>query len=99
MPQTVIRVFREVDETVPLEEWLDDLEAHRPKAYHKCLQRILMLSQLGNEMRRPQADFVCRAARAHPTTPWKKYQPKMPATRYISQWTSRAFPRRIAITT
>jgi hypothetical protein len=34
----------------------------------------------------------------YPTTPWKKYQPKIPDTRYISQCTSRHRPRRIAIT-
>jgi phage-related protein len=36
--------------------WLADLEEREPRAYHKCLERILQLSQLGNEMRRPLAD-------------------------------------------
>jgi phage-related protein len=58
MPQTVIRLFRDVDGTIPLQEWLDDLEETEPRAYRKCLARILELAQFGYEMRRPNADTL-----------------------------------------
>jgi phage-related protein len=58
MPQTTIRVFREANGTVPLEEWLKKLEEFEPRAHAKCLQRILLLSRLGNELRRPLADML-----------------------------------------
>jgi hypothetical protein len=58
MPQTEIRLFRTAAGFVPLEEWLDELEPREPKAYAKCLQRILQLEQFGNELRRPAADTL-----------------------------------------
>ncbi|REJ74966.1 MAG: type II toxin-antitoxin system RelE/ParE family toxin [Planctomycetota bacterium] len=58
MPQTEIRVFRDGRGRVPLLEWLDDLEAREPRAYVKCLERILALESLGHELRRPRADYL-----------------------------------------
>lgn len=58
MPQTAIRVFRDADGSVPLTEWLDGLEESEPRAFSKCLASILLLSQLGYELRRPQADTL-----------------------------------------
>ena len=58
MPQTVVRLFRDADGTIPLLEWLDDLEESKPRAYAKCLAFILLLSRLGYELRRPQADTL-----------------------------------------
>jgi phage-related protein len=58
MPHTVVRVFQEVDEIIPVEDWLDKLKTDKPKAYPKCLARILRLEQAGNELRRPEADFL-----------------------------------------
>lgn len=58
MPQTTIRVFRAANGTVPLQEWLDELEEREPRAYRKCLQRILELSILGYELRRSLADSL-----------------------------------------
>ncbi len=58
MPTTEIRVFRDPDETVPVKEWLDNLETTKPKAYKKCLARILELEEHGNAMRRPHADTL-----------------------------------------
>ena len=57
MPQTSILVFRD-EESVPLIAWLDELEQREPRAFHKCLERILALSILGNELRRPHADIL-----------------------------------------
>ncbi len=58
MPQTAIRVFRDADGTTPLTEWLDELEESEPRAYAKCLAFILLLSQLGYQLRRPHADTL-----------------------------------------
>jgi phage-related protein len=58
MPQTEVRVFRAADGSTPLTDWLDSLEEEEPKAYRKCLQRIIILSQLGYELRRPLADTL-----------------------------------------
>ena len=55
MPRTKVILFREEDGTVPLLEWLDNLEA-RVKA--KCQVRIERLEELGHELRRPEADFL-----------------------------------------
>lgn len=58
MPQTTIHLFRDDNGDVPFQDWLVDLEWSDPRAYRKCLQRILLLSQLGNELRRPYADAL-----------------------------------------
>ena len=39
-------------------EWLKDLRARNPKAYAKCVVRIRRLSELGHELRRPEADLL-----------------------------------------
>ena len=58
MPTTEVRAFQDHNGTVPVQEWLDDLETAEPKAYVKCLARILELTERGNEMRRPHADYL-----------------------------------------
>ncbi len=58
MPRTAIQLFRENNGDVPLQDWLDELEAYEPRAHRKCVERILLLSQLGNELRRPIADIL-----------------------------------------
>src|SRR5438132_383583 len=58
MPQTTLLVFRAASGTVPLLEWLDGLESSAPKAYARCLARILLLEQFGFELRRPSADIL-----------------------------------------
>ena len=58
MPQTVVRVFQTAPKAVPLLSWLDELKEREPRAYAKCLAMILLLSQLGSELRRPHADTL-----------------------------------------
>lgn len=58
MPATQVRVFRDHAGTIPLKEWLDDLEQTEPKGHAKCLARVLELAERGNEMRRPHADYL-----------------------------------------
>jgi phage-related protein len=58
MPATEVRAFRDRDGSVPIQDWLDDLEVRQPKAYAKCLARILELAERGSEMRRPHEDYL-----------------------------------------
>jgi phage-related protein len=58
MPPTEVQAFRDDDGEVPIQDWLDDIERREPKAYQKCLARILELATKGYEMRRPQADLL-----------------------------------------
>jgi hypothetical protein len=59
MPQTEIRLFQDHPRTIPpLKGWLDRLEESEPKAYAKCLERILQLEQFGYELRRPATDML-----------------------------------------
>lgn len=58
MPHTAIYLFRAADGAVPLRDWLNELEEREPRAYRKCLQRILLLEQLGSDLRRPLADSL-----------------------------------------
>lgn len=58
MPQTEIRVFRMANGDAPLVDWLKTLRIRFPKAYVKCLTAILNLSQDGNALRRPTADYL-----------------------------------------
>jgi phage-related protein len=58
MPPTEVQAFRDQNGEIPVQEWLDEIEQREPKAYQKCLARILDLSNKGYEMRRPQADLL-----------------------------------------
>jgi phage-related protein len=55
MPPIAVLLYREEDGTVPLLEWFDQLQ---PKALAKCRVKLERLNELGNELRRPEADFL-----------------------------------------
>ena len=56
MAQTEVFFFREPkNDSVPLLEWLDEMPA---KVKAKCTERIDRLGEMGNELRRPEADFL-----------------------------------------
>lgn len=55
MPETEVLLFAEEGGDVPLLEWLDGLP---PKVQDKCIVRIERLSELGHELRRPEADLL-----------------------------------------
>ncbi len=55
MPKVEVVFYQEDDGEVPLLGWLDGLKA---KALAKCRVRIERLAELGNELRRPEADFL-----------------------------------------
>jgi phage-related protein len=47
--------YREDDGSVPMLGWLDTLQ---PKALDKCLVRLERLEALGQDLRRPEADYL-----------------------------------------
>lgn len=55
MPQTNVLIFAEDDGTCLLLDWLDGLLL---KVQDKCTVRIERLSELGHELRRPEADYL-----------------------------------------
>ena len=57
MPKTDVIIYRQADGSVPLLDWLDDLSA---KARNKCLVRIQMLAESGQDLRRPHCDLLER---------------------------------------
>jgi phage-related protein len=56
MPQIEVVLFQESDGTVPVLDWLDEIE--QPKAVAKCLVMIERLREMGHELRRPEADYL-----------------------------------------
>ena len=55
MPPVEVILYREINGSVPLREWLDGLP---PKVRDKCLAALERLEELGNELRRPVADYL-----------------------------------------
>ena len=55
MPVTRVVFFTPEDGSCPLLAWLDRLPA---KAQDKCIVRIERLTEMGYELRRPEADFL-----------------------------------------
>ncbi len=58
MPATEVRAFCDAKGEIPVQAWLDDLECNEPKAFRKCLARIIELAEQGNAIRRPHADYL-----------------------------------------
>ena len=55
MPPVQVLFYRDIDDAVPMREWLDGLPR---KAQAKCLARLKRLEDLGHELRRPEADYL-----------------------------------------
>lgn len=55
MPRTKVVAYREDDGTVPLLDWFAALP---PRARAKCAVALERLSELGHELRRPEADYL-----------------------------------------
>ncbi|HVT28014.1 MAG TPA: type II toxin-antitoxin system RelE/ParE family toxin [Lacipirellulaceae bacterium] len=58
MPATKVLLYRDDDDSVPLLDWLAELESRDRAAYRKCRRYLLRLAQVGNELRRPVADYL-----------------------------------------
>lgn len=55
MAHTEVYFYREEDGSLPLLQWLDALPR---KAQLKCTHRISRLAELGNELRRPETNYL-----------------------------------------
>lgn len=55
MSRTEVYFYREEDGSLPLLDWLDELPL---KVQVKCTHRINRLAELGNELRRPETDYL-----------------------------------------
>lgn len=55
MPPIKLLFYQDDQEKVPILEWLDQLPN---KVQTKCFIKLERLSQLGHELRRPEADFL-----------------------------------------
>jgi hypothetical protein len=55
VPQTDIVIYQESEDDVPLVDWLASLSED---ARSKCRLKIRRLAELGNELRRPEADYL-----------------------------------------
>src|SRR5208282_5961932 len=53
--RTELYFYREEDKSLPLLRWLDALPE---KVQLKCTERISRLAEFGNELRRPEADYL-----------------------------------------
>ena len=58
MPETEVYFYREHDGSVPVLDWLDELQGHDTQAWAKCRARITRLRAFGHEIRRPVADML-----------------------------------------
>lgn len=58
MPRTRSIFFKEKDGTVPVRDWLVELQRRERQAFAKCVARIQRLAALGHELRRPEADLL-----------------------------------------
>jgi hypothetical protein len=53
MPPTEVCFYREKDGTVPVRQWLADLQSRDRPAFAKCVAAIRHLAAFGYELRRP----------------------------------------------
>ncbi len=58
MPAVEVVFYKDVDDTVPVRDWLAELRRRQPRAFAKCRVRIARLAEVGHEMRRPEADLL-----------------------------------------
>ena len=58
MPQTRLLLYKEADGSIPVKQWLEELQRTDRRGFAKCVERIRRLAALGHELRRPHADFL-----------------------------------------
>jgi len=58
MPQTELIFFQEEDGSVPVRDWLEQLQRKNRRAFAKCVDKVGLLGELGHELRRPHADML-----------------------------------------
>lgn len=55
MAQTEVFLYQDEEGAIPLRVWLDEQPR---KVQDKCIAKISRLAELGNELRRPEVDFL-----------------------------------------
>lgn len=50
--------YRDDDGSVPVLDWLLELQQRNERAAKKCFALVKLLQQLGSELRRPRVDFL-----------------------------------------
>jgi len=55
LPRTEVYFYRDADGFLPLLKWLDELPG---KVQLKCTARISRLAEMGNQLHRPEADYL-----------------------------------------
>src|SRR5262245_5819898 len=58
MPSIPVVFYKDDDGSVPVLEWLQELQKSNRRAFAKCAARIRRLAELGHELRRPEADYL-----------------------------------------
>ena len=58
MPATEVVFYQEEDGTIPVLDWLRELQQKNRAAFDKCLYLVSLLEQFGYELRRPRADLL-----------------------------------------
>jgi phage-related protein len=58
MPATEVLMYQETDGTIPVLEWLKELQNRNRAAFDKCLYLLSLLEEFGHELRRPRADLL-----------------------------------------
>jgi hypothetical protein len=58
MPYTEVFFYKEDDGSVPVLDWLLDLRKKNERAAKKCFSLVMLLRELGSELRRPRADLL-----------------------------------------
>lgn len=58
MPQTAVYFYRDDDGSVPVLDWLLELQTRNERAAKKCFALLKLLREMGSELRRPRADML-----------------------------------------
>lgn len=58
MPRTRVVFYKNADGSVPLLDWLDELDRRNRRVVLKCRARLKRLGEFGHELRRPVADYL-----------------------------------------
>jgi len=58
MPATEVLLYQEHDGTIPVLDWLKELQRKNRPAFEKCLFLLNLLEEFGHELRRPRADLL-----------------------------------------
>jgi phage-related protein len=58
MPMIDVVFYRDRAGTIPVLEWLDEIQVSDRKGWASCIARIERLKEAGHELRRPEADYL-----------------------------------------